>query len=346
MAQTLAELLVKIKTEGADQVKRELRDIEDALRKANAASERNIKSFERTQARIIAGQKSLMTSGGKGGGGATSMGIDPKELDNITQALRQMSAPLNAVLDGFTQFAQVFAVGGVRMQNSITQMSDRLKEMKENTKDFTSGIAGSGLFDDLRRADPAEMFYDRKTNPLARIRTISDPRGVLEGELIARVNAHNQALDRLDEKERSILALEKRLNEQREKSLPIWERLNDSQKTGIVLLGAYVAILGSATNELIKFAVASSKAGVEYESMRARISGMDKKGSSTDQIFALARSVAGPTKFTTKQMEEASVSLLSYGVNVERTLPLIGKLGQAFGADQEKLNFRKIINKH
>lgn len=337
MAQTLAELLVKIKTEGADQVKRELRDIEDALRKANAASERNIKSFERTQTRIIAGQKRLMTSGGTGGG-STSMGIDPKELDNITQALRNMSAPLNAVLDGFTQFAQVFAVGGVRIQNTISQMSDRLKEMKENTKDFATNISTSGLMDDLRRYDPTEAFFDRKTNPLVKIRQLNDPRGSLDPELISRVEAHNRAIDRLYEKEQAIFSLEDRLNAQREKSLPIWERLNNAQKTGIVLAGAYIAILGSVTNELIKFAVASSKAGVEYESMRARISGMDKKGSSTSQIFALARSVAGPTKFTTKQMEEASVSLLSYGVNVERTLPLIGKLGQAFGADQEKLN--------
>lgn len=336
MAQTLAELLIKIKTEGASQVKRDLRDIEDALRKANAASERNIKSFERTQTRIIAGQKKMMTSGGTGG--ATSMGIDPKELDSITQALKQMSAPLNAVLDGFTQFAQVFSVGGLRVQNNITSMSDRLRDMKDNMKSFAEGITGSGLHASLRDADPMESFYDRKTNPLSKIETLADPRGMLDGELVARVVAHNKAIDRLDEKEKQIYETEARLGNLREKSLPIWERLNGYQLTGIVALSGYIAMLGAATNEMIKFAVASSKAGVEYESMRARISGMDKKGSSTDQIFALSRSVAGPTKFTTKQMEEASVSLLSFGVNAERTLPLIGKLGQAFGADQEKLN--------
>jgi len=342
MAQTLAELLVKIKTEGADQVKRELRDIEDALRKANAASERNIKSFERTQTRIIAGQKKMMTSGGTGGG-AGSVGVDPKQLDAVTDALRNMSAPLNAVLDGFTQFGQIFAVGSARASLNISKLTDALKDMKDNTVGFAGEIRASGLFEDVLSSDPSGRYFGIGRSPLDKIgmksnvgRGVSE--GLISGDLVDRIEAHNRAIDRLGEKEDRIFELEGKLDEQRRASLPIWERLNNAQKTGIVLAASYIAILGTATNELIKFAVASSKAGVEFESMRARISGMDKKGSSTDQIFALARSVAGPTKFTTKQMEEASVSLLSYGVNVERTLPLIGKLGQAFGADQEKLN--------
>lgn len=341
MAQTLAELLIRIKTEGSQAVKRELRDIEESLRKANAASERNIKSFERTQNRIIAGQKRMMTSGG--GGGASSMGVDPKQLDAVTDALRNMSAPLNAVLDGFTQFGQIFAVGSARASINISRLTDALKDMKENTLSFANEVKNAGVFSDVMSADPSGRYFGLGASPLGKIGMKSMvgtgvSAGFIDPELVDRIEAHNRAIDRLDEKEERIFALEGKLDEQRRASLPIWERLNNAQKTGIVLGAAYIATLASMTNELVKFAVGASKAGVEYESMRARIEGMDKKGSTTAQIFGLARSVAGPTKFTTKQMEEASVSLLAYGVNVERTLPLIGKLGQAFGADQEKLN--------
>ncbi|CAB5218020.1 hypothetical protein UFOVP210_39, partial [uncultured Caudovirales phage] len=94
----------------------------------------------------------------------------------------------------------------------------------------------------------------------------------------------------------------------------------------------------SATSALVGYAKQASTASVERESLRARLGGLDRKGSSVDQMIGLAREVAGPSKFTTKQMLEGTTSLLSFGLNAERILPLIGKLGNAFGAGPEQLS--------
>lgn len=105
----------------------------------------------------------------------------------------------------------------------------------------------------------------------------------------------------------------------------------------VLSFAAVAATMATATASVIAFANESRSAGVEYESMVARLEAITKSSKRTQEILALAREQALPSKFTTKQMEEASVALASYGLNVERTLPIIAKLGQALGADNARM---------
>ena len=114
---------------------------------------------------------------------------------------------------------------------------------------------------------------------------------------------------------------------------PLAGSMQHATNAAIGLAGALTAAASAA----VQYGVKASQQAVERESLMARISGLDKKGSSTGQIASLAREVALPSKFTTRQMEEMSAQVLSYGLNVERVLPLIGKLGNAFGAGPEQL---------
>ena len=56
----------------------------------------------------------------------------------------------------------------------------------------------------------------------------------------------------------------------------------------------------------------------------------------------VVREVAKPSPFTTKQLAEAAVQLEAFGVNAQRALPKLAKLGAAFGADEEHL--RSLVN--
>lgn len=98
-----------------------------------------------------------------------------------------------------------------------------------------------------------------------------------------------------------------------------------------------VAAIGGITTEAYKMLWNSRTAGMEFEAMQRRLEGLTGSASRAASILALARKEAGPSMFTTSQLEQASVMLAAYGVNVERILPLITRLGQAFGADQEHL---------
>jgi len=104
----------------------------------------------------------------------------------------------------------------------------------------------------------------------------------------------------------------------------------------IAVIG-FGAALGGLTLEAYKFAWQSRGAGIEFESMQRRLEGLTGSASRAASILALAKREAGPSMFTTQQLEQASVMLAAYGLNVERILPLVTRLGQAFGADQEHM---------
>lgn len=105
--------------------------------------------------------------------------------------------------------------------------------------------------------------------------------------------------------------------------------------TGAVL--GFGAALVGVTGQAYRFAFNSRQAGIEFESMQRRLEGLTGSAQRAASILAMAKKEAGPSMFTTQQLEQASVMLAAYGMNVERTLPLITRLGQAFGADQEHL---------
>jgi hypothetical protein len=102
------------------------------------------------------------------------------------------------------------------------------------------------------------------------------------------------------------------------------------------VMGLGAAIVG-LTAEAYKFGFNSRQAGIEFESMQRRLEGLTGSADRARSILAMAKKEAGPSMFTTQQLEQASVMLAAYGMNVERTIPLITRLGQAFGADQEHM---------
>lgn len=104
----------------------------------------------------------------------------------------------------------------------------------------------------------------------------------------------------------------------------------------IAATGFGAALLG-ITSEAYRFALSTRSAGMEFESMQRRLEGLTGSTQRAASILAMAKKEAGPSMFTTQQLEQASVMLAAYGMNVERTIPLITRLGQAFGADQEHL---------
>jgi hypothetical protein len=105
----------------------------------------------------------------------------------------------------------------------------------------------------------------------------------------------------------------------------------------VLAVGALTAALGAVTVASYGFLLNSRQAGIEFEAMKKRLEGLAGSAKRADEILALARFEAGPSMFTTQQLEQASVMLVAFGLNVERVLPLVTRLGQAFGADQEHL---------
>jgi hypothetical protein len=104
----------------------------------------------------------------------------------------------------------------------------------------------------------------------------------------------------------------------------------------VAVVGFTAAMLGLSTASY-KMLFNSRAAGIEFEAMKARLEGLTGSATRAQEMLALAAKEAGPSMFTTQQLEMAMVNLAAFGQNVERVLPMITKLGQAMGADQEKL---------
>lgn len=341
MAQTLAELLVKIKTDGVQQVKRDLRDIEDALRKANAASERNIRSFERNQSRIIAGQKRMLTSGGTGGG-ASSMGIDAKALDEVTQALKDMAGPLNSVIDGATQVMQVFSIGSVRASANVEKLRGNLRLIEREA----GGLERMMMALELKAVE-------REQGPLSSLARSGAGFASAEDleKTIRQYEAYQTTTKRIAIEEQRALPMHERFWGMITKSmagLSVGGALSVGAVAGIAAITASIA---GMSLKMYEFMLNSREAGRNFQDMQTRLKAMalgdrsmgsrgvmaDITGSSVSDL-ALARSQAGPSRFTTKQMTDQIVQLRAFGLNANRILPLIAKVGQAFGANEQDLS--------
>jgi hypothetical protein len=114
--------------------------------------------------------------------------------------------------------------------------------------------------------------------------------------------------------------------------------------TFIGAAGAGTVVVAGFTTAMVGLSAASYKmmfdsraAGEEFEAMKARLEGLTGSATRAQELMALAAKEAGPSEFTTQQLEQSTVSLAAFGQNVERVLPMITKLGQAMGADQERL---------
>lgn len=120
--------------------------------------------------------------------------------------------------------------------------------------------------------------------------------------------------------------------------------MSPAMATFIGAAGAGAAVTIAFTAAMVGLSAASYKmmfdsraAGEEFEAMKARLEGLTGSAKRANELMALAAKEAGPSEFTTQQLEQSTVSLAAFGQNVERVLPMITKLGQAMGADQERL---------
>lgn len=114
------------------------------------------------------------------------------------------------------------------------------------------------------------------------------------------------------------------------------------------LLGAGRSLLGGAAGAAmggargIGGALAAGwnyagQAAMSYEARLARLAAVAGGTEAALRKLGVAQAVAAPSPFTTKQLSDSAVLLEAMGVNAERALPTIGKLGAAMGADDVQL---------
>lgn len=104
-------------------------------------------------------------------------------------------------------------------------------------------------------------------------------------------------------------------------------------------LGAAAAAVGldQLTDRLRTGAQSAMDAASSYESLRARLEALVGSADAAQRKLKMAELVAAPSPFTTKQLADATVTLEAFGLNAERVLPILGKLGAAMGATDTSL---------
>lgn len=338
MAQTLAELVLKIRSDDTTRIKKDLADIETALKRIESQAARSMRGFNAQQSRLLRGQVG-QTSGSSG----NVMAGTASALREVTKELEKMHKPLNAAIDGFTQIGQILSnktvanalyggrgsravappyVSGMGMSAAFRSTLDRHRKSLFPMNPFHRmaediGVSASG---------DIEVIGGGRLGIKGALANMRQRRDMAFGETYPggqqnRAKAYN-AMMGFQEGSGNLT------------TRPLAGAFGMAQNAAMGLAGALV----SATASLVAYAKEASNASVDRESLRARLGGLDKKGSSVDQILGLSREVAGPSKFTTRQMEQMSAQILSFGLNAERILPLIGKLGNAFGAGPEQLS--------
>lgn len=82
---------------------------------------------------------------------------------------------------------------------------------------------------------------------------------------------------------------------------------------------------------------AAMDAASSYQSLEARLTALVGSADAAHRKLKMAELVAAPSPFTTKQLADAAVTLEAFGVNAERSLLVLGKLGAAMGATNERM---------
>lgn len=122
------------------------------------------------------------------------------------------------------------------------------------------------------------------------------------------------------------------------------EKAGDSIEKSAKKIGSFGDMLSKLAigGALVSFGKAAFDAAVEMEELNARLLAITHSGDKASKIMKVVRDVAKPSPFTTKQLAEAAVQLEAFGVNAQKALPKLAKLGAAFGADEEHL--RSLVN--
>ena len=122
------------------------------------------------------------------------------------------------------------------------------------------------------------------------------------------------------------------------------KRTGDSLSDSAKKVGEFGGVISKLAigGALVSFGKAAFEAAMEMEGLNARLTSITHSGEKASKIMKVVREVAKPSPFTTKQLAEAAVQLEAFGVNAQKALPKLAKLGAAFGADEEHL--RSLVN--
>lgn len=122
------------------------------------------------------------------------------------------------------------------------------------------------------------------------------------------------------------------------------KRTGDSLGDSAKKVGEFGGVISKLAigGALVSFGKAAFEAAMEMEGLNARLTSITHSGEKASKIMKVVREVAKPSPFTTKQLAEAAVQLEAFGVNAQKALPKLAKLGAAFGADEEHL--RSLVN--
>ena len=82
---------------------------------------------------------------------------------------------------------------------------------------------------------------------------------------------------------------------------------------------------------------AAVQASLAYSNLSARLEAVTGNADKAARKLQYAQAVANPSNFSFSELANASTILQAFGINAERALPTVARLGMAFGADGEQL---------
>lgn len=84
-------------------------------------------------------------------------------------------------------------------------------------------------------------------------------------------------------------------------------------------------------------ATRAQDAAISASSRQGRLTAILRDSQMAAQVLKTVQSVAAPSTATTSQLADAATTLEAFGVNANRSIPIIGKLATAMGAGEEQM---------
>lgn len=81
----------------------------------------------------------------------------------------------------------------------------------------------------------------------------------------------------------------------------------------------------------------AQEAAMQASSRQGRLTAILRDSAEAARVLKMVQAVAAPSTATTAQLAEAATTLEAFGVNANRSIPIIGKLATAMGAGEEQM---------
>jgi hypothetical protein len=107
----------------------------------------------------------------------------------------------------------------------------------------------------------------------------------------------------------------------------------ESASHGMNVFGGVTDILGS-TRDFVSDLIGPA---VGFEALNSRLEAVTGSADAAGRKLKFAQDVANPSNFTFNELADATVALEAFGINAERNLPTMARLGMAFGSTGEDL---------